>query len=379
MISNARRSKTWKYRFDRKKAIRICTFAEKMPHIEGQWAKRKELLVLQPWQIFILTTVFGWVDRTTGFRRFRTAYTECARKQGKSTLSAPVALYLMGLDGETGQEVYSAATTRDQAKEVWEPAKLMVERSLGMRRALGIDTSAHSIYQESSGSKFVPVSSEGNSLDGLNGSSIIDELHAHRTRKVWDVLETAKAARQQPLIWAITTAGFDRSGVCYEVRTYVTQILEGAVRDESTFGIIYTLDNEDDWRDEKAWPKSNPNLEVSADIEELRRLALKAQKMPSALNNFLTKHMNVWVNASLSLFNITKWIGLSDPRLTPEEFKNDPCWLGLDFAPRNDFSSRVQLFRRELDDGTHYSCILETLSLGRQGRGIRKRELYRLG
>lgn len=343
--------KGWKYRFDEDKASRICQFVELMPHIKGKWAG--QTIALEPWQCFIYTTVFGWIN-ADGFRRFRTVYIDEARKNSKSTMTAPVGIYLMGADGEQGQEVYSAATTRDQAKIVWDVAKQMVDRSPGMKKTLGIDTSAHSIYQNSTASKFVAVSAEGNSLDGLNGSSLIDELHAHRTRKVYDVLETAKAARQQPLLWCITTAGFDRSGICYEVRTYATKVLDRVAEDESFFGIIYTLDEGDDWQDEKNWPKANPNLGVSVDIEELRRLALKAATMPSALNNFLTKHMNTWVNASVNLFDVTRWQKLADPSLKPEQFKDCQCYLGLDFAPRNDFSSRCQLFRRPEEDGVHY-------------------------
>jgi phage terminase large subunit-like protein len=344
----------WRYRFDAKRAVRICQFVEGFHHIKGEWAKRNEQIVLQPWQIFIYTTIFGWVDRDSGLRRFRTVYIECPRKNSKSTMSAPVALYLMAADGEAGQEVYSAATTRDQAKIVWEAAKQMVDRDPGFRKTFGVDTSAHSIYQMASASKFIAISAEGNSLDGLNGSSIVDELHAHRTRKVYDVLETAKAARQQPLLWNITTAGSDRSGICYELRTYVTKILDAVAQDDSVFGIIYTTDEGDDWTDEATWKKANPNYGVSVDPEELRRLCLKAQKMPSAMNNFLTKHLSVWVNADVGLFDISKWQALGDPSLDPEQFKDKPCWLGLDLAPRHDFSSRIQLFEVEKEDGVHY-------------------------
>jgi phage terminase large subunit-like protein len=344
--------KNWKFHFDEEKANRICKFVELMPHVKGsKWAGQK--IRLEPWQCFIFTTIFGWVD-AEDFRRFRLVYISVGRKNAKSTMSAPVGIYLTCMDGEMGQEVYSAATTRDQAKIVWEVAKQMVERSPDLRKAKGIDTSAHSIFQTSSGSKFIAISAEGNSLDGLNGSSIIDELHAHRTRKVYDVLETAKAARQQAILWNITTAGFDRSGICYEVQTYLTKILERVATDESFFGMIYTLDEDDRYQDEKNWIKANPNLDVSVDKAELRRLALKASKMPSALTNFLTKHMNVWVNASVNLFDITKWQKLGNPELKPEDFKLEPCWLGFDYAPRNDFSSRCQLFRREEKDGTHY-------------------------
>lgn len=361
-----RRRKDWQFRFNAKKANRICRFAENLRHIEGEWANRGETIKLEPWQCFIYTTVFGWVYKTgykdpntgrdlSGKRRFRIAYEEMARKNGKSTLSAPVGIYMTCADEEEGAQVYSAATTRDQAKVVWGAAKKMVERDAELRQVFGVDTSAHSIFQTKTGSRFTALTAEGNSLDGLNvHCAIIDELHAHRTPKVYEVIESSQASRLQPLLWLITTAGFDRSGICYRIRDYAVQILNGVHKDETFFAIIYTLDDADDWQDEAVWIKANPNLDVSVYSEKLRPEALKAATMPAFLTNFLTKHMSVWVNASVNLFNVTAWNALANPNLRPEQFKHDPCWLALDFAPRNDFTSRIQLFRREEDDGTHY-------------------------
>lgn len=343
-------SKSGPYKFDRKKANRICAFVEGMPHIRGEWAKRNEKLILQPWQVFIYTTIFGWVERNTGFRRFRFAYNELARKNGKSVMSAPVGIYMMAADGEEGAESYSAATTRDQAKIVWEIAKLMTERESGLRQAFGIETSAHSIFQSATASKYQALSAEGNSLDGLNiHCAIVDELHAHQTDKVFNVLESSRGSRLQPLIWIITTAGFDQSGVCFKQRNYVTQILNGVIQDETYWGIIYTLDEGDDWQDERNWIKPNPNLGVSVYLDEMRKEAAKAARMPSALNNFLTKRQCMWVNADVSLFDLTKWKSLTDPNLKIENFSVDPCWIGIDLAPRHDFCSRVAVIRKDED------------------------------
>jgi phage terminase large subunit-like protein len=340
----------WQFKFDKKKANRICAFVEGLPHIKGEWAKRRERLVLQPWQCFIYTTVFGWVDKDTGLRRFRIAYNEMGRKNGKSAMSSPVGLYMAFADGEQGAEVYSAATTRDQARIVWEAAKMMAERESGFRDAFGVETSAHSIYQTSTASRFQALSAEGNSLDGLNiHCAIIDELHAHQTDKVYNVIESSRGSRQQPLIWIITTAGFDQSAVCFQQRNYVIQILSGVVHDESYFGIIYTLDESDSWTDEANWLKANPNLDVSVYLPEMRPEALKASKLPSALNNFLTKRLCCWVNADVALFDLTKWKSLGSPTLKLEDFATDPCWIGVDLAPRHDFCSRVAVIRRDSD------------------------------
>lgn len=342
------------YRYDEKKASRVCRFIEKLPHIKGKWAKAGGRIELQPWQVFILTTAFGWVSRETGLRRFKTAYLEMPRKNGKSSMSSGVGIYCCCADGEEGGEIYSAATTRDQAKIVWQDAWHMVERSPGLKAAFGVSTTAHAISQVRTASRFQALSAEGNSLDGLNiHCAIVDELHAHRTRKVFDVLETATGARSQPLLWLITTAGSDRSGICYEQRTYLTKILDGVVKDETYFGVIYTIDDGDDWSDPKVWAKANPNYGISVFPDDIARLCAKALKMPSAQNNFLTKRLSVWVNADSAYFNMVELAKCADPKLEAEDFRGEPCWIGIDLASRRDIAPRMQLFRRE----GHFYCF----------------------
>lgn len=318
-----------------------------LPHFKGQWAKTGGRIELQPWQIFILTTVFGWVRRDTGLRRFKTVLVEMPRKGGKSTLSSGVGIYCLCADGEAGSDVYSAATTRDQAKIVWQDAWHMVEKSPGLKKAFGVSTTAHAISQISTASRFQALSAEDNSLDGLNiHCAIVDELHAHRTRKAFDVLETATGARTQPLLWLITTAGFGRSGICYEQRTYLTKILDGVVTDDTYFGVIYTIDDGDDWSDPATWQKANPNYGVSVFPEDIERLCAKALKMPSAQNNFLTKRLSVWVNADTAFFNMAALAKYANPNLKPSGFYGERCWIGIDLASRRDMAPMTQLFRR---------------------------------
>jgi phage terminase large subunit-like protein len=157
--------KDFAYRFDEKKAERVCRFIEKLPHIKGKWAKAGRRIELQPWQIFILTTVFGWVSRETGLRRYKTAYLEMPRKNGKSSMSSGVGIYCCCADGEEGGEIYSAATTRDQAKIVWQDAWHMVERSPGLKAAFGVSTTVHAISQVRTASRFQALSAEGNSIE----------------------------------------------------------------------------------------------------------------------------------------------------------------------------------------------------------------------
>jgi phage terminase large subunit-like protein len=343
--------KSWRYHFDKDFANRPCNFAEALPHIKGKAFAGKNL-EFSPWQCFIVTTVFGWVD-IDGNRRFKTAYIEVPRKNGKSTMSAPIALFCMAADDEPGAEVYSAATTRDQAKIVWADAKSMVDKCRPLRNALGVGTSVHAIFQLRSASKFLPLSrdQQGN-LDGLNiHCAVIDELHAHKTRDVWDVIETGTGARTQPLIWTITTAGSNRTGICYEQRAYVMKVLGGKHPDDSYFGIIFTIDKEDVektnyFADPAVWAKANPNFGISVNPDDLARKALKAQKTPSALNNFLTKHLNVWVNADSPWMNMLAWDECEDADMDEKDFAGSDAILACDLATKTDIAPKIRVHMR---------------------------------
>ncbi len=353
------------YEFKDDKAHRVCQFIEKLPHIKGDLAKKKQLIKLDPWQIFILTTVFGWVDED-GNRRYKTVYTEIPRKNAKSTLTSGVGLFLLAADGEEGAEVYSAATTRDQARIVWQDAKRMSDRTPGLARRFGVETAAHAIYVDQTASTFKALSrDQGGNLDGLNvHGGLIDELHAHKTRDVFDVIETGTGARSQPLIWLITTAGFNKAGICFEQRSYVTKILSGAVEDPEYFGIVYTVDDEDLENDESLftdpaiWEKANPNWAKSVNPKDIARKARKALEVPSARNNFLTKHLNVWVNADTAWMDMLAWDRCAST-LTMEDFAGQPCYVATDLATKTDIASVAYLFER---DGSYYAFVKNYLN-----------------
>jgi phage terminase large subunit-like protein len=341
------------YRFERTAAAKVCRFVELLPHIKGKWAGQP--LRLEPWQCFILTTVFGWVHAETGLRRFRTAYIEVPRKNAKSTITSAVGLYMLTADGEMGAECYSAATTRDQAKIVFHDAQNMARKSPAFRQHYGVEVGAHNISVLSTASKFEALSAEGNSLDGLNiHFAAVDELHAHKTRAVYDVLETATGARSQSLLFAITTAGSNRAGICYEQRTYLTKLLDRVAADETYFGVIYTTDDGDDPFAPETWAKANPNYGVSVLPDDIARLARKAQEMPSALNNFLTKRLNVWVNADVAWMDMRAWEACADPSLDVADFEGEPCLVAYDLASKVDMAVRAQLFERDIDGVRHY-------------------------
>lgn len=337
----------WEWEFDEALAVRPCDFIEGLPHIKGRWARAGELLRLEPWQVFIITTVYGWVHRETRLRRFRRAYTEVPRKNAKSTITSGLALYAVSADGEAGAEVYTAATTKDQARIVFDDAKRMAEKTPAMCRALGIRVLQHSLIQPESASVLRPLSAEGSTLDGLNlHFASVDELHAHKTREVWDVLDSATGARDQPMIWVITTAGSNRAGVCYEQRTHVIKVLQGVVEDETTFGIVYTIDDEDQWDEPAAWIKANPNWGVSVMPDDMEAAARKAASMPSALNGFLTKRLNVWVNADSAWMDMRSWDACADTSLREEDWADAELYGGLDLASKVDIAANIRLYRR---------------------------------
>ncbi|MDH2121653.1 terminase large subunit [Pantoea brenneri] len=341
--------------FSEDRAQHILDFYNFVPHVKGALAGKP--IELMPWHVFILINIFGFVvpliDEMTGrtvldedgdtimVRRFRTAYDEVARKNAKSTLSSGIGLYMTGADGEGGAEVYSAATTRDQARIVFDDAKNMIKKA---PRTLGrlFGHVKLNIHQERSASKFEPLSSDANNLDGLNiHCGIVDELHAHRTRDVWDVLETATGARLQSLLFAITTAGTNKDGICYEQRDYAIKVLRGVVEDDTYFALIYTLDEGDDPFDEANWPKANPGLGVCKRWDDMRRLAKKAKEQVAARPNFFTKHLNIWVTAESAWMDMDRWAkceGLPES----DKLNSWPVWVGIDLANKIDICAAAK-------------------------------------
>jgi len=342
--------KDFEFHFDERRARAICSFIEKLPHVKGKWKSRD--IKLEDWQCFVLTTVFGWVD-AAGIRRYRKVYIEVPRKNAKTTISAGVGLYLLCADGEPGAEVYSAATTRDQARISWDIARTQVKREPELMSAFGVEPLAHSITIPSKASFFKPLSRDADSLEGLNvHGAIIDELHAHKTREVFDVLNSATGSRRQPLIWAITTAGSNRAGVCYEQREYIKGVLSGRHEDERYFGIVYSLDPEDDWTQPEAWEKANPNFGVSVLKDDIAAMCAQARASAQSQNNFLTKRLNVWVNAGTAFFNMLAWDACADSGLCLSDFEGEPCWIFIDLATKIDVAAKVYLFQR---DGKFYA------------------------
>ncbi len=330
--------KAFPFFYDEEEADRaIRFFPMLLKHSKGsEWAGKP--VELEDWQCFIVGCVYGWKKRANGLRRFRTAYVQVARKNGKSTKLAGVGLYGLIADGEPGAEVYSAATKKDQARIIFDEAARMVKASPSISRIIEIYKG--SLVMPSTNSKFLPLASDEDTLDGLNiSTALIDELHAHKTRGVWDVIDTATGARQQPLLWAITTAGNNRFGICYEQYERSVKTLEnhGGTAEDSLFAYIAQLDKDDDWRDEANWKKANPNLGISVSLDDLRSKAETAKQFPAAMNNFLCKHLNVWVNQTVRWMDMDRWNEC--PKESPVPLEGRVCIGGLDLSATTDLTS----------------------------------------
>lgn len=352
-------------------ALRFFDF---LRHSKGKWAGQR--FELSPWQLFWLAVIFGWL-RYDGTRRFRKAYLRVARKNGKSTLLAGIGLYLLASDGEPGAEVYTAATKLEQAKITHSESEHMVLQSPELRRHLEIYK--NKIFLPGTASKYVPLGADAKTQDGLNPHGVIvDELHAHPTRDLWDVLDSATGAREQPLMLAITTAGFNgEDTVCVAEDNLVKALLQQTAEDDGYFGVIYEIEEDDNWEDEACWIKANPNLGVSANVEKLRQGALTARNQPSSQANYLTKHMNRWVKAASLWMPPERWKACAATYTFEDLLGAEEVYGGLDLASTSDLCSfvihaRMPDGRRRLW-GWHY--LPEDVALSKDNRN---RHLYEL-
>ena len=338
------------YYFDTQSAERACRFIQKLPHTKGRWARvdrrnPSNLIRLEPWQCFIVCMIFGWRRRRDGLRRFRRVYLEIPRKNGKSLLAAAIGLYMFLADREVGAEVYSGATTEKQAWEVFRPARQMCIKRPALAKQFGIAVGAKTLSVKKSEARFEPV--VGKPGDGASPHlAIVDEFHEHMTDALYETMETGMGAREQPLMFVITTAGEDVDGPCHALRGELVQVLKGALQDEEFFGIIYSLDPDDDWTTEDSVRKANPNADVSTSVEYLLGQVRKALNNPRRQGAVKTKHFNVWVAARDAFFDYERWQAAGDPELRLEDFEGDECQDALDIAYKTDFCSRVKVFRR---------------------------------
>lgn len=349
--------------FDKDAAQHVVDFFGMLRHSKGEWGKGGgEIFVLQPWQVFIVANLFGW-KRASGTRRFREAHIEVARKNGKTTFMAGIGLYMLVADDEPGAEIYSIATTRDQSKIVFDEAVRM--RGKSPLLASRIHSSRNNLAVLGTASKFEPQSSDFGTADGKNVHCLIaDELHQHPSRLLYDAFYEATGARTQALTIAITTAGYNKQGICYAQRNIAENILVGTVdaaSGDEMFAYIACIDEPDkdgkggdDWKDESCWIKANPNLGVSCKLDVMRAAAAKAMVDPTALNGFLCKRLNVWTSQEIRWMPPDKWARcnaagvLHIPKnlraAAMERLKGRIAIGGLDLSAKNDLTAFALMF-----------------------------------
>lgn len=329
-------------KFDREAAEHRLAFYKFCKHSKGEWAG--QVLKPEPWQQFIDWNIFGWKNEN-GTRRFRTAYTAVSRKNGKSTQLAATGLYLAFFDDEAGAEVYTAATKYDQACIIHSESTRMVKASPSLRKMINVFK--NTLTCEGKSQKFVPLGQDSNTSDGLNvHAALLDEVHAHPDSGMYDVLRTGMGSRRQPLMYMITTAGFEKDYPCFEMEQRIKRILDGSEIDDTVFGIIYTIDDDDQWDDQAVWIKANPNLGVSKYLKTMADDLKEALSMPSKQNNFKTKHLNIWTEAQTRWITSDKWALNAGP-VDADGLAGRKCWGGLDLSTTTDLSAWVVCFPPE--------------------------------
>ena len=329
--------------FDKEKAERTLHLIQQFHHIKGEWASRKERIHLEDWQCFLWAMVFGWVNRRTGYRRFTLVLLFVARKNAKSTVAAAVGNIMLTDDGEHGAEVYSGATSEKQAWEVFGPALKMARANDDFLEYYGVQPNASNISVEATHSKFEPLI--GKPGDGASPScSIHDEYHEHKTVEQFDTMKTGMGSRRQPLQLVITTAGDNTTGPCAQLCDDAIKNLEGSLRNDRFFPLMYCRDEGDEWDSITAMKKANPNLNVSIFREFLDQQLREARQSAHKQTSYRTKHLNEWVGARSAYFNIDRWNQAADPGITLEQFADTPCILALDLASKVDIAALEILF-----------------------------------
>jgi len=336
--------------YDEDKADRAIRFIKKLRHTKGRWAGIP--FNLQPWQEDFLRKLFGTVNQD-GTRQYRTCLIEIPRKNGKSEIAAAVALYLLYCDREPGAEIYSAAADRDQASIVFDVAFQMVKQATGLFKRCKPLPSTKRILIPNSASFYRVLSAEHHTKHGLNAHGVIfDELHAQPNRQLWDVLTTSGGTRTQPLVFAITTAGYDRNSICWEQHDYARKVLEGVIVDKTFLPLIYAADEEDDWTDPAVWAKCNPALGNFRSLDEMESMCSKSQQTPALQNTFRRLYLNQWTRQESRWLDLAAWNACKGD-YDEEDLEGEICYAGLDLATTTDIAAFVMVFP---EDGS-YSVV----------------------
>ena len=327
---------------EKKKDIPAVRFIDDLRHVKGRWAG--DTFGLEEWQKKILRKVFGTIKKD-GNRQYRIVYIEVPRKNGKSTLSAGIALYLLFADHEKGAEVYCCAGDRDQASIVFDISAGMVRQEPKLDSRCLIRDSYKRIVRQDKGSIYRAISAEDKTKFGYSPHGVIfDELHVQPNRKLYDTMVTGFGARTQPLLVMITTAGiYDPKSIAWEQHEYADKILRGVIKDPSFFPIIYGADKDEDWKDPKIWARANPNLGITITKEYLETECRRAQQSPAYENTFRRLHLNQWTQQVERWLSLDKWDACGEA-VDGAALQGADCYGGLDLATTTDIAAFSLVF-----------------------------------
>jgi phage terminase large subunit-like protein len=326
--------------FDPQAGMKAVKFFSFLKHAKGR-NFAGNTFELSPWQKFDTFVMYGWMNERKN-RRFRYGYIDIARKNGKTTLAAGHGLYLLVMDQEPGAEVYTVATKREQARICLDDARNITKSSKDL--AEFAEVYQHSVICPAMGSSMKSLSSDSNTLDGLNPHGVIlDEFHAHKDDLVFNVMKSAMGARTSPLMLILTTAGFNRNVPCYRYRDTAIKVLNGTLTQDDQFISIHTLDPDDDYEDENNWVKSNPNLNISVNMDYLRGEFNEARNNPDQLYNFLTKNLNLWTDSAKTWITPDTWDACN---LGIDDLEGADCYGGLDLASVRDTNALALRFQK---------------------------------
>lgn len=328
------------YIFDQERAERPIQFIERFcKHSKGEWAGKP--LKLELFQKAFISALFGFVDKKTGYRKYRETLLYVARKNGKSVLLSGLALYMLIADKEAGAEIYSVASKKDQAKIIYEETFNMIRQSPDLIQV--VKKRKSDLYFNLTFSKFQPLGKNSDTLDGLNSSLvIIDELHSIKDRNLYEVMKQSQSARRQPLLIMITTAGTIRECIFDDMYKYACGVCDGTIDDPHFLPIIYELDSKEEWLDPMKWEKANPGLNHIKKLDDLISKVARAKQSPRDLTGVLVKDFNVIQTVA------STWLTFEDvdnpETFNLENFKGYYCIGGADLSRSGDLTAATLLF-----------------------------------
>lgn len=366
-----------KYCFDAVAGEVAVNFIEQfITHVKGELAMKPFLLL--DWQKEFIRNLFGWKVKETGLRRYREAFVFVARKNGKSALGAAIALYLEVIDQEPGAELISIAVTREQARAIFDTARFMVKQNDKLSELLNPYRNA--ITAKQGASTYKVVSSEAGGTHGGNlHAALFDELHAQTDRELYDVVQTSFGARRQPLLISFTTAGFDRTSICYEVYEIACKVRDGIIRRDWFYPVIYEADVEDDWTDEAVWAKANPSLGHTITIDYLRQEFQKALSSPAYQNTFKRLYLNMWTSSETRWLDMRAWDKCGEAKIDQKLLEGAVCYGGLDLASVSDIAAFVLDFPNEAGEEESHTWIARLFvpEARLNDPGFKDRDIYR--